>query len=207
MSSEIDTNMLWEKTGSGSGDQSVRNPNPCNFRSCRTPHTHLSRLLSQKRVARAGVRAAAAEFEYWPLFHGLLISSGFQAAGGSSGRSFQGAVAPVPGRGLQEIACGATQAEVLLGSGPELPRSRGPAVLGANAGAAARSLWRLSSLGRGSSPFSSLAGSDFLAARRPGPVLEAPRERSPKVLGPSEDFFLWTIRRTDGEGKAAGIED
>lgn len=125
---------LGKKTGSGSGDQSVRNPNPCNFRSCRTPHTHLSRLLSQKRVARAGVRAAAAEFEYWPLFHGLLISSGFQAAGGSSGRSFQGAVAPVPGRGLQEIACGARQAEVLLGSGPELPRSRGPAVLGQTRG-------------------------------------------------------------------------
>lgn len=82
----------------------------------------------------AGVRAsAAAAFEYWPLSHGLLISSGFQAAGGSSGRSFQGAVAPVPGRGLQEIACGARQAEVLLGSGPELEeslRSRGPAELG-----------------------------------------------------------------------------
>lgn len=76
----------------------------------------------------AGVRASAAAFEYWPLSHGLLISSGFQATGGSSGCSFQGAVAPVPGRGLQEIACGARQAEVLLGSGPELeelPRSRG----------------------------------------------------------------------------------
>ena len=135
-----------------------KEPNHCNFRSCRTPHTRLRRLLSQKRVARAGVRTAAAEFEYWPLFHGLLISSGFQAAGGSSGRPFQGAVAPVPGRGLQEIACGARQAEVLVGSGPELeelPRSRGPAVLGANAGAAARSLWRLASLGRRSSPFSS----------------------------------------------------
>lgn len=66
------------------------------------------------------MRAPAAALEYWPLSHGLLISSGFQAAGGSSGRSFQGAVAPVPGRGLQEIACGARQAEVLAGSGQEL---------------------------------------------------------------------------------------
>lgn len=66
-----------------------------------------------------GTRSAAA-FEYWPLSHGLLISSGFQAAGGGFGRSFQGAVAPVPGRGLQEIACGARQAEVLLRSGSEL---------------------------------------------------------------------------------------
>lgn len=71
-------------------------------------------------VARAGVRAAAASFEYWPLSLGLLISSGFQAPGGSPGRPFQGAVAPAPGRGLQEIACGAGQAEVLLGSGLEL---------------------------------------------------------------------------------------
>lgn len=71
-------------------------------------------------VARAGVRAAAASFEYRPLSLGLLISSGFQAPGGSPGRPFQGAVARAPGRGLQEIACGAGQAEVLLGSGLEL---------------------------------------------------------------------------------------
>lgn len=50
-------------------------------------------------VARAGVRAAAASFEYWPLSLGLLISSGFQAPGGSPGHPFQGAVAPAPGRG------------------------------------------------------------------------------------------------------------
>lgn len=107
----------------------IKEPNHCDFRSCRTPHTRLTRSLSQKGVARAGVRSSAAAFEYWPLSHGLLISSGFQAAGGNPGCSFQGAVAPVPGRRLQEIACGARQAEVLLGSGPELeerPRSRGP---------------------------------------------------------------------------------
>lgn len=63
-------------------------------------------------VARAGVRAAAASFEYWLLSLGLLISSGFQASGGSPGHPFQGAVAPTPGRGLQEMAWGAGPAEV-----------------------------------------------------------------------------------------------
>lgn len=75
-------------------------------------------------VARAGVRAAAASFGYWPLSLGLLISSGFQAPGGRPGRPFQGAVAWAAGRGPQEIACGAGQAEVLLGSGLELEGKR-----------------------------------------------------------------------------------
>lgn len=135
------------------------------------------------------MRASAAAFEYWPLSHGLLISSGFQAAGGSSGRSFQGAVAPVPGRGLQEIACGARQAEVLLGSGPELPRSRGPAVLGANATVSAPRLRRLLILGRRSSLFSfSAARVTFWRLEGSAPAREAQRERAPKVLGPSEIF-------------------
>ena len=47
-----------------------------------------------------GVRASAEALESWPLSHRLLISSVFQAAGGSSGRPFQGAVPPpVLGRG------------------------------------------------------------------------------------------------------------
>lgn len=71
-------------------------------------------------VARAGVRAAAASFGYWPLSLGLLISSGFQAPGGGPGRPFQGAAARAPGRGPQEMARGAGQAEVSLGSGLEL---------------------------------------------------------------------------------------
>lgn len=66
------------------------------------------------------MRASAAALESWPQSHRLLISSGFQAVGGSSGCSFQGAVAPVLGRGFQEIACGARLAKVLLRSGWEL---------------------------------------------------------------------------------------
>lgn len=145
-------------------------------------------------MARARVLASAATFEYWPLSHGLLISPGFQAAGGSSGHSFQGAVALVPGRRLQEIACSARQAEVLPGSGPELeelPRSRDPAVLGANAAttAAPAPLARGESGPQGQQPFQLFhRENDFPAARRPGPVREAPREHAPKVLGRSGIF-------------------
>lgn len=146
------------------------------------PSHPLNRTAFPEGVARAGARASAAAFEYWPGPHGLLISSGFQAAGGSSGHSFQGAVAPVPGRGLQEIAYGARQAEVLLGSGlelQELRRSCGPAVLRANTRATAphphprpACLWRLRSLslGRRGNPFSySAARVTFLRLEGPAP--------------------------------------
>lgn len=114
VSSEIDTNMLWGKIGSKSGDQSLRSQTIV----ISVPAGPLTPAFPEG-VARAGVLASAAAFEYWPLsHHGLLISPGFQAAGGSSGHSFQGAVAPVPGRGLQEIACSARQAEVLPGVWP-----------------------------------------------------------------------------------------
>lgn len=113
VSSEIDTNMLWGEIGSRSRDQSLRNRTIV----ISVPAGPFTPAFPEG-VARAGVLASAAAFEYWPLSHGLLISPGFQAAGGSSGHSFQGAVALVPGRGLQEIACSARQAEVLPGSGP-----------------------------------------------------------------------------------------
>lgn len=145
-------------------------------------------------MARAGVRASAASFEYWPLSHGLLISSGFQASGGSSGHSFQGAVAPVPGRGLQEIACGARQAEVLLGSGlepEELRRFRGPAVLRAKARATVPAPSAAQESGPQGQPFQLFCSeSDFPMARRPGPVREAPGERAREVLGPSGIFLV-----------------
>lgn len=111
VSSEIDTNMLWGKIGR-SRAQSLRNRTIV----ISVPAGPFTPAFPEG-VARAGVLASAAAFEYWPLSHGLLISPGFQAAGGSSGHSFQGAVALVPGRGLQEIACSARQAEVLPGSG------------------------------------------------------------------------------------------
>lgn len=189
----------------------IKEPNHRDFRSCRTPHTRFTRPLSQKGVARAGVCAsAAAAFEYWPLSLGLLISSGFQAPGGSSGCSFQGAVAPVPGQGLQEIACGARQAEVLLGSGPELeelPRSRGPSRAGGQT-QRLRSphLWHLES-GPQELPFQ-LSGSKS-DLQRPegraqcgGPQGAAGRW---KVLGPD---FLWATRRTGREGRrlVQGVE-
>lgn len=180
VSSEIDTHTLWGKTGSGSGDRSLKEPNHCDFRSSRTPHTRFTRSLSQKGVARAGVRASAAAFEYWPLSLGLLISSGFQAAGGSSGRSFQGAVAPVPGPGLQEIACGARQAEVFLGSGPELEellRSRGPSHAGGQTQRLwSPHLWHLKSLDHRSCAFSFPAARVTFSGQKARPSAEAPRE-------------------------------
>lgn len=160
-------------------------------------------------MARAGVRAAAAAFEYWPLSHGLLISSGFQAAGGSSGRSFQGAVAPVPGRGIQEIACGARQAEVLLGSGSELeelPRPRGPAVLGANAGAATPpgfGALRVWAVGAVLSAFQQRMIFWRLEGRA---HCERPQGSTPEKPWAPRRFFLEGKRRTGREGKAAGTE-
>lgn len=88
----------------------------------------------------------------------------------------------------------------------ELPRSRGPAVLGANTAAVVPApLARGESGPQGKKPFQLFRReNDFLAARRPGPMREAPREHAPKVLGPSGIFFLWAIQRTDIEGKASG---
>lgn len=153
-------------------------------------------------VARAGVRAAAASFEYWLRSLGLLISSGFQASGGSPGHPFQGAVAPTPGRGLQEMACGAGPAEVLLGSGLELDglqRWRAPAGLRANARATASP-----------HPPPRVLGSErgFPAVGGPSPVWEAPRERTPPESAPPHHsgFFLWAIQRSGREEKVAGTE-
>lgn len=83
----------------GSEEKSLKNQNHCDFLSCETPHTRLTEPLSQKGVERAGCAPPLQRLESWPLSHRLLISSGFQAAGGSSGCPFQGAVAPVLGRG------------------------------------------------------------------------------------------------------------
>lgn len=156
-------------------------------------------------MARAGVRASAASFEYWPLSHGLLISSGFQASGGSSGHSFQGAVAPVPGRGLQEIACGARQAEVLLGSGlepEELPRFRGPAVLRAKARATDPAPSAARESGPQGSPFSfSAARVIFLWLEGPARC-GRPRGSAPGKYWAPRGFFLWAIQRTGRERKA-----
>lgn len=61
VSSEIDGKMLWEKKNWEREQGSImKELHHCDFRSCRTPHTRLTRLLSQKGVARAGVRASAA---------------------------------------------------------------------------------------------------------------------------------------------------
>lgn len=72
----------------------------------------------------------------------------------------------------------------------ELPRSRGPAVLGANTAAVVPApLARGESGPQGKKPFQLFRReNDFQAARRPGPVREAPREHAPKVLGPSGIF-------------------
>ena len=198
VSSEMDRYALGGNR-SGSKERSLRNQTvaiPC------LPYSShpLNRTAFPEGVARAGVRASAAAFEYWPRSHGLLISSGFQAAGGSSGHSFQGAVALVPGRGLQEIAYGARQAEVLLGSGLELEeprRSCGPAVLRANTRATAPPTPppcaplapQESEPGPQGQPFELFRSeSDFPAVRRPGPMRKAPRERRPESIGPLGDF-------------------
>lgn len=97
ISSEIDTNMLWEKAGRG--DQSLRK---------QTIVISVPALLLTPAEADCFPRRGWRGRGYAPLppslnigpSHGLLISSGFQAAGGSFGRFFQGAVAPVPGRGV-----------------------------------------------------------------------------------------------------------
>lgn len=88
-------------------------------------------------------------------------------------------MAPVPGLGLQEVACSARQAEVLLGSGSkpeELPRSRGLAVLGANTLATALGA---GSLGHRGSLFSfSAARMTFLQLESPAQC-ERPRGSTP----------------------------
>lgn len=121
-------------------------------------------------------------------------------------------MAPSPGRGLQEIACGARQAEVLLESGQELEglrRSRRPAVLGQ-----APPL-RAPSAPLESGPLEQLfqlfrSESDFLAAGWPGSVSRSaggPEGAGGKVLGPSEIFFFsfGAMGRTN-RGTQAGIE-
>lgn len=80
---------------------------------------------------------------------------------------------------------------MLPGSGPkleELPRSRGPAVLGANPAAATPAPWRLVSLGCRGNPF------NFSAGRVTSRQLEGPAQCSrpggaglPESLGPLRD--------------------
>lgn len=92
----------------GSGDQSLRKQIIAISVPARL-FTRRSRLLSQGGGGEARHRAAAAEFEYYPS-HGPLISLGFLPQEEALAAPFQGAVAPVPGRGVQEIASGARQA-------------------------------------------------------------------------------------------------
>lgn len=63
-----------------------------------------------ERVGEGQGRApAAAAPGFWPRSHGLLISSAFQAARGNA--PFKVLWLQLQGGGLQEIACGAKQAE------------------------------------------------------------------------------------------------
>lgn len=94
--------------GSGSEDQSLGSRTFVVFVPAGPAHP-----LSQKGGEGGGLRGCLAGI--WTRSLGLLISSGFQAPGGSAGHPFQGAVAPAPGRGLQEMACGAGRTEVLWG--------------------------------------------------------------------------------------------
>lgn len=123
VSSEIDAKkkkMLWWEIGSE--EKSLKNQNHCNFLSCGISHNRLTEPFLRRRWRGRGACLYCAALESWPLSHRLLISSGFQAAGGSSGCPFQGAVAPLSWAraGLQEIACGARLTKVLLKSGWEL---------------------------------------------------------------------------------------
>lgn len=118
-------------------------------------------------------------------------------------------MASVPGRGLQEIACGARQAELLPGSGPEAqeqPRSRDPEVPGASGGAVAPRRRRLRSLGLPGSPFSFSAAAGTCwrlegLAQQAAPRV-APREPALTVLGAPGNFFFFWENKTQRESKS-----
>lgn len=115
ISSEIDTNMLWEKAGSG--DQSLRKQIIVISAPARLFTPAEADCFPRRGWRGRGYAPLPPSLNIGPS-HGLLISLGFQAAGGSSGRSFQGAVAPVPGRGAPGNCLWCQAGLGVTGSGP-----------------------------------------------------------------------------------------
>lgn len=192
--------------GSGSEDQSLGSRTFVVFVPAGPAHP-----LSQKGGAGGGPRGCPApRWDVGPVSR-LLISSGFQAPGGSAGHPFQGAVAPAPGRGLQEMACGAGRAEVLWGlawswRGCRAGGPGGRAGGGANAGATPLPPypWRLGSLGRRGSPSRVPPRERFSCGWKARRVREAPRERAPPVGAPRGIFLVGSPKVRWGGGEGGG---